>query len=67
MTVIIDTTPSTPSDFQQCYTESGLVSQPFVQDVVYVVGTLKMVKIHFNPLPKTASGINCEIKNDWHQ
>jgi hypothetical protein len=40
----------------------GVVTQPFVQDVVYVVGTLKIVKIHFNPLPKTVSGINCESK-----
>ena len=39
-----------------------MVTQPFVQDVVYVVGTLKIVKIHFNPLPKTLSGINCESK-----
>jgi hypothetical protein len=33
-----------------------------VQDVVYVVGTLKDVKVHFNPLPRTANGVNCESK-----
>ena len=30
--------------------------------MVYVVGSHKIVKIHFNPLPKTVSGINCESK-----
>lgn len=69
VTVVIEMMTTTPTDFPQCYSQSGVVTQPFVQDAVYVVGTLKEVKVHFTPLPRTASGVDCEsllvVSAEW--
>jgi len=44
-----------PTDLSTCYTESGVVTPGFAMDQVYLVGSVKDVKIHMNPLPETAS------------
>ena len=61
VTIIIETiTAAAPFDFPTCFTEPGVIKKPFVQDTMYLIGSLKEIKIHVSPKPMTAAGVNCE-------